>query len=120
MSDTFEITNWNTYFKEFSEQNLNRPAKLETLSQLGLEREVDWFPLTGIAVELKGEDAPRIELMFSGPNGEFNHYTHFIEHVDKIFGRGPYTVPEALDFEAEDGSKTILTLSASKAVGSAT
>lgn len=118
MSDTFEITNWAIYFKEFSERNVNRPAKLETLNQLGLQNEVDWCPLSGVGVELKGADAPNIELMFHGPNGEFNHYTHFIEHVVKVYGRGEYIAPSALDFEAADGSKTILTLSANKAMTS--
>lgn len=120
MSDTFEITNWKNYFKEFSEKNLNRPAKLETINHLGLEREVEWVPLKGVAVELKGGKAPSIEVIFGSPDGEFNHYTHFIENVDKIFGRGEYLVPDALDFEAEDGSKTILTLSATRAMTSGT
>lgn len=118
MGDTFEITNWKNYFKDFTKKNLNRPAKLETLSQLGLEREVDWLPLTGIAVELKGDGAPVFNLMFSGPNGESNHYTHFVNSVEKVFGRGPYLAPTALDFEAEDGSKTILTLAEARAVTS--
>lgn len=118
MSDTFEVTNWRNYFKEFSKQNLNRPAKLETINQLGLEKEVDWVPLKGIGLELRGDGAPRIEIIFGSPDGEFNHYTHFIEDVDKIFGRGQYVSPDALDFEAEDGSKVILTLSATRAMTS--
>jgi hypothetical protein len=110
MSDTFEITNWTEYFKEFSEANMGRQAKLEILGELGVEPEVRRFPINGIDVELEGDGGPKILLMFGGPNGEFVHLTHTVGKVKRIFAKDDFATPSALDFESADGTKTILTL----------
>lgn len=110
MSDTFEITNWTDYFKDFTEMNMGRPSRLEILGEMGVERPASRFPINGIDVELEGEAGPAIQLMFGGPNGEFVHFTHTIKNVKRIFAKDDFATPSALDFESADGSKTILTL----------
>lgn len=118
MSDTFEITNWTDYFKDFTELNMGRPSRLEILGELGAERETTRFPINGVDVELEGKDGPQIQLMFGGPNGEFVHFTHTVKNVKRIYARDDFATPSALDFESADGSKTILTLFENKSVAS--
>lgn len=115
MSETFEITNWIEYFKDFTEMNMGRPSRLELLGELGAEKETSKFPINGVDVELEGEGGPKVQLMFGGPDGEFVHFTHTVRNVDKIYARGDFATPSALDFESKDGSKTILTLFEKKA-----
>lgn len=117
MSDTFEITNWADYFKDFTEMNMGRPARLEILGELGVEQEAKRFPINGIDVELEGKDGPMIQLMFGGPNGEFVHFTHTVKDVKRILARDDFATPSALDFESRDGTKTILTLYENKSAG---
>lgn len=83
MTRTVEITGWVNYFKTFTERNINRPARLELFNSPGGE-EVKCLPLAGINVELLGEDAPRVEIMFGGLSAGSEYLTHPIRSVKQI------------------------------------
>jgi hypothetical protein len=56
MTNAVNQSSWIDYFKHFSERNMNRPVRLELFGNAGGE-EVDCLPLTGVSVELEGEEA---------------------------------------------------------------
>lgn len=112
MSNTIEVKQWNSYFKDFSERNLKRQVSLEIFDELGAQKEVKKLPLAGIGVELEGTDAPRLEIMFGGLSAnESEHLTHTITNVTKIMSRADKNdVEDAVEFISEDGTKTLLCL----------
>lgn len=83
MAKIMEITGWVKFFKGFTERNINRPARLEIFNGSGGE-EVKCLPLAGVSVELLGEDAPRVEIMFGGLSAGKEHLTHTIRSVKQI------------------------------------
>lgn len=112
MSNTIEVTQWENYFKGFSERNLKRPVRVEIFDDLGAQEEVKHFPLAGISVELDGKDAPRLEIMLGGLSAdESEHLTHTIRNVKKIMSRADESdIEDAVEFECENGAKTLLCL----------
>lgn len=112
MTNTIEVKQWTNYFRDFSERNLKRPVKLEIFDELGAQVEVKNFPFAGISVELDGEDAPRVEIMFGGLSAdESGHLTHIITNVTKIMSRADENhFEDAVEFIAANGAKTLLCL----------
>ncbi len=110
MSDTIEVTHWTNYFKSFSEQNINRPVRLEIFGELGAMEEVKRLPFAGIYVELSGANAPRIEILLGGLSAnETAHLTHTVANVQTIMARaGSDNLETAVEFESADGTKTLL------------
>ena len=110
MSDTIQVTNWTSYFKSFSEQNINRSVRLEIFGELGAMEEVKKLPLAGIYVELAGANAPRVEILLGGLSAnETAHLTHTVANVRTIFTRsGSDNLETAVEFESADGTKTLL------------
>lgn len=108
MFETTEITNLKEYFKEISERFETRPARLEIFGELGAQEGARSLPLTGIDVELKGDDAPRVELMFGSPEGDLEHFTHVLTNVRRVMAKNVDGEPAAIDFESEDGTVTLL------------
>ena len=110
MSDTIQVTHWTNYFKSFSEQNINRPVKLEIFGELGALVEVKRLPLAGMYVELTGANAPRVEILFGGLSAkESAHLTHTVANVQTIMARaGSDNLDNAIEFESADGTKTLL------------
>ena len=110
MRDTIEVKNWEQYFSDFNERNLARLAKLEIFGELGVQQEVKKMPFAGISVELKGADAPRIEIMLGGLSMEKKpHLTHNVPKVKKILRREREdNLDDAIEFESESGTKTLL------------
>ena len=110
MSDTIEVTHWTNYFKSFSEQNINRPVRLEIFGELGAMEEVKKLPLAGIYVELSGANAPRVEILLGGLSAnETAHLTHTVANVQTILARtGSDNLDNAIVFESADGTKTLL------------
>ena len=109
MKDEIKRGDWTEYFKEFSKRNQGRPTKLEILSELGVQHEERHLPFTGISVENKGEDAPRIEIMLGGESAGTRHLTHSITRVSRVLQKlGDDGRNEAIEFEDGSGAKTIL------------
>ncbi len=117
MSDTIEVTNWTSYFKNFTKENINRLVKLEIFGELGAMEEVVSFPLAGIYVELTGANAPRVEILLGGLSAAASeHLTHTITNVSTILARaGRDNRETAVEFESADGTKTLLSLEAKTA-----
>jgi len=117
MSETIEITNWADYFKEFSERNLRRPARLEIFGELGALEEVKQLPLAGIYAETKGENAPRIEILLGGLSAtEADYLTHTIPNVGTVLAlKDSENQDSALEFVSADGTKTLLSFEATTA-----
>ena len=75
--------NWSTFLKLFSEQNRMRPTRIgvfEGEPGAMTERWIeDGLPLAGIDVDVRGEDAPTIEIMLGGnTKTDSSHLTHMV------------------------------------------
>ena len=107
MSSTNEIVSWSEYFKEFSGHNIDRPVKLEIFGGFGVLEEASQIPFAGIAVELTGENAPRVGIMLGERS---RHLTHTILQVTRIWTESDDDgLDRAVVFESMDGAKTLLT-----------
>jgi hypothetical protein len=84
MTNAVNMSSWIDYFKHFTERNMYRPVRLELFGNSGGEQ-VDCLPLTGVSVELEGEEAPRVAIMFGGKSAAGSeHLTHTIKSVKQI------------------------------------
>lgn len=106
---------WQTYLEEFSKRNSGRPVNLEVLSEeLGDQEEAQMLPLEGIALETKGSEAASVEIMLGGTGAaDDRNLTHTVSQVRLIVPKlGTDGREEALEIEAEDGTKIILVFKA--------
>jgi hypothetical protein len=112
MSEVIERERWDNFIKEFNHRNALRATRLEVVGggEIGAQEEEELLPLTGISLETKGADAPRIEISLGGETAkEERHLTHMIVRVRSIMAKiGVDLREEALLIEDEDGTKTIL------------
>jgi hypothetical protein len=111
MSEVIEREQWDNFIKEFNSRNALRATRLEVVgSEIGAQEEEELLPLTGISLETKGADAPRIEISLGGETAkEKRHLTHMIVRVRSIMAKiGVDLREEALLIEDEEGTKTIL------------
>lgn len=106
---------WQTYLEEFSKRNSGRPADLEVLSEeLGNQEAAQMLPFQGITLETKGSQAASAEIMMGGTGAaDDRNLTHTVSQVRLIVPKvGPDGREEALEIEAEDGTKIILVFKA--------
>lgn len=106
---------WQTYLAEFSKRNSGRPVNLEVLSEeLGDQEEAQMLPLEGITLETKGSQAASVEIMLGGTGAaDDRNLTHTVSQVRLIVPKvGADGREEALEIEAEDGTKIILVFKA--------
>ncbi len=111
MNEVIERKEWDDFINEFNRRNELRPTRLEVVSgEIGAQEEEELLPLTGISLETKGDDAPRIEIALGGETAkEERHMTHMIGRVRSIMIKmGADLREEALLIEDEEGTKTIL------------
>jgi hypothetical protein len=111
MSEVIEREQWDNFIKEFNRRNALRATRLEVVGgEIGAQEEEELLPLTGISLETKGADAPRIEISLGGETAkEERHLTHMIVRVRSIMAKiGVDLREEALLIEDEEGTKTIL------------
>ena len=102
---------WKSFVKEFNHRNELRPTRVEILGpEIGAQEEEGLLPLTGLSLEDKGKDAPRLEISLGGETAkEERHLTHTISRVRSIMRKvGVDLREEALLIEDEDGIKTLL------------
>ena len=102
---------WQTYLDDFSKRNSGRPADLEVLSEeLGTQEEAAMLPFEGITLETKGSMASSVEIMLGGKGAADNrNVTHTVTQVRLIVPKiGTDGREDALEIEAEDGTKIIL------------
>ena len=111
MSEVIEREEWVNFIKEFNRRNALRATRLEVVGgEIGAQEEEELLPLTGISLETKGADAPRIEISLGGETAkEERHLTHMIVRVRSIMAKiGVDLREEALLIEDQEGTKTIL------------
>ena len=61
-----ERDRWATFLEEFSGRNLRRTTRLQISGQVGAPLIEGDIPLTRIAVEMAGSDAPHVEITLGG------------------------------------------------------
>lgn len=106
---------WQTYLEEFSKRNSGRPVNLEVLSEeLGDQEEAQMLPFEGITLETKGSEAASAEIILGGTGAaDDRNLTHTVSQVRLIVPKvGTDGREEALEIEAEDGTKIILVFKA--------
>jgi len=111
MSEVIERDQWESFIKDFNHRNELRATRLEVVGRdIGVQEEEGLLPLTGISLETRGADAPRIEVSLGGETAkEERHLTHMIPRVRSIMAKmGLDLREEALLIEDEEGTKTIL------------
>jgi hypothetical protein len=111
MNEVIERKEWDNFIKEFNERNALRATRLEVVGgEIGVQEEEELLPLTGISLETRGDDAPRIEIALGGETAkEERHMTHMIPRVRSVMTKmGEDLREEALLIEDEEGTKTIL------------
>ena len=100
-------TEWLKFFDEFSKQHQGWVVTVEVLSpEMGDQEEADGLALVGISADAKdGEN--RIEIMVGG-EPEAN-LTRIIDNPKRVWVKqAEEEAHEAVEVEAEDGTKTIL------------
>jgi len=85
MNDTINRDAWNDYLTEFNKRNQSRPTWLQVFGEMGAQSEEQGLPLMGISVDMKGTEAPHIQIMLGGHDAmESRHLTHVIANVEKM------------------------------------
>lgn len=106
MSAEIERTAWSSYFKEFNQRNATRPTCLEILGGFGAQEFEHGLPFSGIALEERGHDAPKLEIMLGA---DTRHLTHTITHITHITPkRAEDGRDDVLEIQDAAGSRTLL------------
>ncbi len=111
MQEVIERKQWESFVKEFNRRNGMRATRVEVVGgDIGAQEEERLLPFTGISLEEKGQDAPRIEISLGGETSkDERHLTHMVSRVRSIMRKiGTDLREEALLLEDEEGTKTIL------------
>jgi hypothetical protein len=102
-----EQNSWTGYLAEFTKRNKTRPTWLQILGDSGAQSEENGLPLNGISVEMKGADAPSVQIML-GSLGN-SHLTHVVRNVEKMTPQvGPDGRDEAIEFIDKSGEASLL------------
>ncbi len=105
---------WTDFLKLFGKQNNRRPTRLGVFVPHGDSLEDYWLedglPLTGVDIELHGENAPTIEIMLGDKTDrESRHFTRSIKNVRQIkFELSFNTENDGLEITDDDGKITVL------------
>lgn len=109
MERNIDIDQLEGFVKEFTNNNLSRPTRLEIFDEMGAQTEEHGLPLKGIDLETKGAEAPRVEIMLGGEGTEARHLAHTITNVKRVYLKiGEDNRDEVLEIESEKGVKTLL------------
>jgi hypothetical protein len=85
MKDNVERTAWGTYLAEFNKRNERRPTWLQVFGEAGAQSEEQGLQLSGISLENKGLNAPRVQIMLAGVNpAKPGHLTHSISNLKRM------------------------------------
>ena len=111
MQEVIGREQWGGFVKEFNSRNEMRATRLEILGDdIGAQEEEQLLPLTGLSLEEKGADAPRIEISLGGETAkEERHLTRMIPRVRQIMRQiGDDLREQSLLIEDGEGNQTIL------------
>lgn len=111
MDRHIERAQWAAFFKEFTENNQQRPTRLEIIDDSGDQSEEHGLPLLGIDLELKGADAPCVEVLLGDAAADNRRLSHMIPHVDDVRLKvGKDGRDEVLSLESRTNITTLLCL----------
>src|SRR5712691_6754296 len=102
MQEVIGREQWDSFVKEFNQRNEMRATRVEVLGkEIGSQEEEQLLPFTGLSVEMKANDAPRVEITLGGETAkEERHLTHMIPRVRTIMRKiGADSREEALMIE---------------------
>jgi hypothetical protein len=109
MQRNIDLDQLESFLKEFTKNNLSRPTRLEVFDEMGAQTQEHGLPLKGIDLEMKGDNAPRVEIMLGGLSTGDTHLTHTIIGVKRVYVKtGDDNRDEVLEFESQKGVKTLL------------
>lgn len=109
MERNIELDQLEEFFKEFTNNNISRPTRLEVFDEMGAQTQEHGLPLKGIDLEMKGDYAPRVEIMLGGLSTGEPHLTHTIIGVKRVYVKiGGDNRDEVLEIESQKGIKTLL------------
>lgn len=110
MNTTMEREDWADYLEGFSARNKGRLARVELFDKSGAQEEANHVPLDKVSIELKGEDAPRVEILLTDSAGsDVRHFTYTVVHVRRVTpSSGASGHENALEIEDSKGALTIL------------
>ena len=109
MDRNIERNQWAIFLKEFNKKNQSRPTRLEVSDQMGVQTEEHELPLMGIDLEMRGEGAPRIQIMLGGQGADERHLTHTITRAQRVNVEiSEMGGDEVLEIESEGNEKTLL------------
>ena len=110
MSVEIERAAWSGYFKEFNRRNAARPTCLEIFGELGAQESEHGLPFNGIALEDRGANAPKLEIMLGGDtSADDRHLTHTITNITHITPkRAADGRDQVLEIQDAAGSRTLL------------
>ena len=109
MDRNIERNQWAIFLKEFNKKNQSRPTRLEVFDQMGVQTEEHELPLMGVDLEMRGEGAPRIEIMLGGQGADERHLTHTITCAQRVNVKiSEMGGDEVLEIEGEGNVKTVL------------
>jgi hypothetical protein len=108
MAREVEQASWGSFFKDFGERNRARRTRLSVVRmEDGVEEDFwieDGLPLTGLDFDPDGEDAPSVQIMLGGESAGARNLTHTVCCVNRL----SHEPGGGLEFESDDGSKTVL------------
>ena len=110
MSTDMVQKDWANYLEGFSARNKGRLARVELFDKGGAQEEANRVPLDKVSIELKGEGAPRVDILLTDSAGsDVRHFTYTIAHVRRVTpSSGASGHENALEIEDSKGALTIL------------
>ena len=110
MKNSIERNAWTGYLTEFNKRNTSRPTWLQVFGESGAQSEEQGLPLMGISIEMKGTDAPRVQIMLGEHSAtEPRHLTHSIANVEYMTPQvGTDGRDKAIEFVNKQGEASLL------------
>lgn len=109
MERLIEREQWPAFFKEFDDNNCQRPTRLEVLDDSGTQPEEHGLPFAGLDLDTRGASAPYIEIFFEGEGADKRRVSHTIPRARQVRVKvGKDGRDEVLAIESEENTKTLL------------
>lgn len=110
MSTNMQREDWADFLEGFSARNKGRLARVELFDKSGTQEEANHLPLDKVSIKLKGEDAPRVEILLTDNAGsDVRHFTYTVASVQRVTpSSGASGHENALEIEDRKGALTIL------------
>jgi len=110
MKDNIATTAWANYLAEFNKRNNSRPTWLQVFGEAGAQSQEQGLQLTGISLENKGANAPRVQIMLGGIDAaNRSHLTHAISNLKRMTIQiGTDGRDKSIEFVDQQGEASLL------------